>query len=310
MAFTKAWTDGSGDKVTIEYAGSSGFSGTGNGDASLVLTSDQNTTDADRSMGLSVRTADGKVTHSLVLSQPHHEVQKVAENICLCHFEAMTSGTWTDSSGKGCSIVSGHSSYVARSSTQKKFGSYSVRFAGGNRAYPVNVTLPAEYATLTEYTIQCWVWRQQALANNYYYTLFSTSGSTNGGTQFNISNGKKGACTFAVPSSGSTSVTMSTGTTTFATSRWYHVAYCRKGDKHYFFVDGVLQGTITQASPNQIRYLMIGERSTSMTNNSSNSGTNYRLAGSSTSNYAYVDEFVVTDACLWTANFTPPTSAY
>lgn len=309
MAFTKSWSDGSGDKVTIEYGSSSGFTGSGSGNASMKLTSDQNTTNADRSMSLSVRTADGKVVKSIVVNQPHNETQKVAENICICHFESVTSGTWVDSSGKGTSIVSGHSSYVARSNTQKKFGSYSVRFAGGNRAYPVNVTLPEAYANLTEYTIQCWVWRGQASANSYYYTVFSTGGGSKGGTQFHMANGSKGACTFAVPASGSTSVSLTTGKTTISTSAWHHIAYCRKGSTHYFFVDGVLQGTLTQANPNPVRYIMLGECASNATI-TPNRGTYYRLAGSSTSTYAYIDELVVTDACLWTANFTPPTSAY
>ena len=309
MAYTKSWSDGSGDKVTIEYSGATGFSGSGSGNASLTLTSDQNTTSADRSMGLSIRTADGKVVRSLTVTQAHKEVQKVAENICVCHFEAVSSGNFTDSSGKGTTLVAGHTTYVARSATQKKFGSYSVRFTGGSRAYPVTVTLPAEYANLTEYTIQCWVWRQQALANSYYYTLFSTGGGSSGGTQFNISSGRKGACSFAVPASGSSSVSLTTGKTTFRTQTWYHVAMCRKDSTFYFFVDGVLQGTVTQSNPNPLTKILIGQRATNSTG-TSNSGTYYRLAGSSTSNYAYVDEFVITDACLWTTDFTPPTSAY
>src|SRR5574341_108462 len=93
-------------------------------------------------------------------------------------------------------------------------------------------------------------------------------------------------------------LTSVTGTTTFTATGWHHVAFVRTGNTLRMFVDGVQEG---------------GDVAFSATvNNSTNKFAVGRLGELTTNTWnGSIDEFRLSiGTARWTANFTPPTSAY
>jgi hypothetical protein len=83
---------------------------------------------------------------------------------------------------------------------------------------------------------------------------------------------------------------------TLSLNTWTHIAYVRSGSSFYLFVDGTQIGTTTTGSnaayPTNAN-LQIG---------TSNNGEEWWEG--------YIDEFRYSNTARWTANFTPPSSAY
>ena len=98
--------------------------------------------------------------------------------------------------------------------------------------------------------------------------------------------------------SGGVQITGYDRLTTVSTNTWYHVAFVRNGTECYWFQGGAKCGTTIASGeitmPNIAALLEIGRWS----------GGGYYLNGGT-------DEFRVSKGIArWTANFTPPTSAY
>lgn len=83
------------------------------------------------------------------------------------------------------------------------------------------------------------------------------------------------------------------GTTTVTAGNWYHVAVCRSGSTVRLFVNGTQEATYTDSTV----YPAANPRYGSYVNNT------YSTAG-------YYGELRVTRAARYTANFTPPTTAF
>lgn len=80
-------------------------------------------------------------------------------------------------------------------------------------------------------------------------------------------------------------------------NQWAHIAICRSGEANRCFVDGVQVGnTVTD--------------STSWTTTSVGLWLGYQHNATSTALNGYLDEFRITKAARYIANFTPPTAAF
>lgn len=183
---------------------------------------------------------------------------------------------------------------VVRSTDQTKFGNYSAYFSKDSSSY-LSVTLPSEAKT-----ISFWFYCTASNASEYYPTLFSSAAySDAGGTYTHVDDGSYS--TYPVYRANSSSASGNNGTygsTAITRNEWHHFAYCIDGASHYYFLDGVLQATVAQASPNTLDSIYFGglKGASSMI-----SGCYYT---------GYIDEILICSDILYTSDFTPPTEAY
>lgn len=176
------------------------------------------------------------------------------------------------------------------SNSQIKFGESSGFLSRSESDY-ILITLPSEALTLS-----FWFYSTNSNSANYYPTLWSTqAASAYGGTYTHIDDGSYS--TYPVYRANSTSSSGnngSYGSTKITRNVWHHFAYCRNGSSHLFFLDGVLQKTITQSSYCALTELAIG---TLLSSNNPTSGTYFS---------GYIDNIMLSSECLWTANFSVP----
>jgi len=86
---------------------------------------------------------------------------------------------------------------------------------------------------------------------------------------------------------------------TINTNTWYHIAYVRNGASRYIFLDGVSQA-LTTVNAHVGNITLAGQ---------ANLARNQDLGGEYIN--GWIDEFRLSKGIArWTANFTPPTSAY
>ena len=170
------------------------------------------------------------------------------------------------------------------STTQVKYGTGSVGYAASSNG----MTVPSQpYTTLgtANFTIEFWLYLNST-ANGDFYDQRST------GTQVApVIQLASSALTYYV-----NNVTQITGTA-LSTGQWYHVAVCRSGTNTRLFVNGTQQGsTWTTDSSNYVANpLGIGAYLPTPTNSSN----------------CYLDDIRITNGIArYTANFTPPTSAF
>lgn len=180
---------------------------------------------------------------------------------------------------------------TARSSTQSKFGGYSAYFDGaGDFLYPVNSGPDFAFGT-GDFTVEMWVYLPSLGVNRFLYDGRPTS--TNGlyvSTYVSATN----TIGFFV-----SSVTRITGTTALAAMTWYHVALCRSGTSTKLFLNGVQEGATYSDGNN---YLGAANRPF-IGIDGYNSSASAMLG--------YIDDLRVTKGVArYTANFTPPSSAF
>lgn len=178
--------------------------------------------------------------------------------------------------------------------SEKMFGDASIYLNGSNY---ITVTLPNDYSPIT---IECWFNVTKENTSGEYPTLFSTTANANsGGTYMHIDDGAYSTtCVCRSNASGSSSNTGGYGSTTITRNVWHHFAYCRNGSSHYYFIDGVLQYTVTQSNPYSMQTIYFGGLR----------GASSMVSGCYMT--GYIDEIMVSSVCKWTNGFTPPTSAY
>lgn len=180
---------------------------------------------------------------------------------------------------------------TARSSTQSKFGGYSAYFDGsGDFLYPVNSGPDFAFGT-GDFTVEMWVYLPSLGVTRILYDGRPTS--TNGlyvSTYVSATN----TIVFFV-----SSVSKITGTTALAAMTWYHVALCRSGTSTKLFLNGVQEGATYSDGNN---YLGAANRPL-IGIDAYNSSASAMLG--------YIDDLRVTKGVArYTANFTPPSSAF
>ena len=218
---------------------------------------------------------------------------------CLMHFDGGDgSTTFTDKTGRSFTVSGG----PTISTAQSKFGGSSGLFSGTHNLYAAHDTglnLDADF------TIECWV-RLSSYSSSYAGSYgaaiaseYSASGSgTNNGWQVRI-DGTSSSYDAINVYSGNTTITFSAS---FSLNTWHFIAVSRVSGQIRAFVDGTQVGSTVSNSEafsqngGGIRPLYIGRL---------NDATyQFYLQGN-------LDDFRITKGIgRYTADFTPPTSAF
>ena len=202
--------------------------------------------------------------------------------VLACHFNG-TNGSTAFVDEKGHTLTPTGNSQI--STTQSKFNGSAVYFDGAGDY----ITIPSgDFAFPGDFTVEAFVRRESAAS--YFSILEGRSGANATPYVFGL---RSVGGTFrpdffngTVYSGTSTSVPLST---------WCHVAFCRQGTTLRMFVDGVadavtptVSGTLTP------------------------SGTLLYIGAIVDPTYAngYINDLIITKAARYTANFTPPSSAF
>lgn len=180
---------------------------------------------------------------------------------------------------------------TARSSTQRKFGGYSAYFDGaGDFLYPVNSGPDFAFGT-GDFTVEMWVYLPSL---GVARTLYDGRPPSTNGLYVSTYVSATNTIVFFV-----TELTRITGTTALATMTWYHVALCRSGTSTKLFLNGVQEGATYSDGNNYLGAAnrpIIGIDSYNLTATPMN---------------GYIDDLRVTKGVArYTANFTPPSSAF
>lgn len=203
--------------------------------------------------------------------------------LCLMHCEDLT-----DSLGEATIVNNG----VSVSTEQYKFGKSSLYF-NGNSYLSIKVTD-------TPCTLEFWAYILDENKSSYYPTIFSSAASKdNGGTYMHVDDdGDSKYPVYRANQTNSWSNVGGHGDTIISRNEWHHIVLSIDGSAHYFFLDGVLQQTVTQSSPHDYTTWYFGGMmgASSMVKNCYFNG--------------YIDEIIITSKCKYKENFTVPTESY
>ena len=206
--------------------------------------------------------------------------------ICLINFE------------RGNYDITGNATVKSFSATrltdQHKFGEYAAYFSKESSSH-LNITLPSEAKT-----ISFWFYCTAENTSGIYPTLFSSIAySDAGGTYAHIDDGSYSL--YPVYRANSFNAEGNNGTygsTLITRNEWHHFAYCANDSNHLYFLDGVLQATVVQNSPNSLNQLFLGGLM----------GQSNMISGCYFT--GYIDEILICSEVLYTTNFTPAAEAY
>lgn len=173
---------------------------------------------------------------------------------------------------------------VERSTTQKKYGSYSIYFPGTVSDYVyVPSGINSEFSMgAGNFTLEMWV-RPEGLAGTT--RVIAQVGNPFFNIHINSSN------RFAFSINDASIIADSTITITYG--QWYHLSLVRSNGTYYFFIDGILKVTSTDQGTLNITtsQLYLGRFSSSAL---------YPF-------YGYIDDLrILKNVAKYTANFTPP----
>ena len=213
----------------------------------------------------------------------------------LLHMDgADASTTFTDESGKAWTAVGNAQIDTA----QSKFGGASLLLDGTGDYITTPDSADFDLGS-GDFTVDGWVRLNAYVNGNTYGFLFEQYTDANNFVCFELSGATPPQLRFVAKS---TTVkadynfpwSASTGT-------WYHIAYVRNGTNFYIFINGVSQAltTTTAISTNTLPNLA----------SSGTIGISNRSGGVFFN--GWLDELRISKGIArWTANFTPPTSAY
>jgi hypothetical protein len=127
-----------------------------------------------------------------------------------------------------------------------------------------------------------------AAINPIYY-----QNTTNDDDSFHFYIDTDGSVKLVIKATSASVVSISTPASVVSTNTWYHIALVESGNNWYIFIDGILQGTGSDAdrAANYTGNVQIGKNST------------IYLTGK-------MDEFRVSSAARWTSSFIRPVSEY
>ena len=175
-----------------------------------------------------------------------------------------------------------------------------VKFGSGSLYFDQSSYLQIDLASNTPATIELWFYPQGDNTSGWYPTLISSPAyGSSGGTYMHIDDGSYS--TYPVCRANSSTANTnngSYGTTVITRNAWHHFALCISGSSHYYFIDGVLQATVSQSSPNDYTTWYLG----GLWGGSAMTSGCYYLG--------YIDEIMISSTCKWTSSFTVPTNAY
>jgi hypothetical protein len=197
----------------------------------------------------------------------------------------------TDQTGRNNFLTYGTASV---SSTQSKFGGASMYF-DGSTGYLTTSNTYTQFGT-TDFTVECWTYLTSKVTT--YPCIFSNYNAYTAGSIALFAGHNSGTTTaYQVSYNGSTFPTsINGGTVNYNT--WVHLAVVRSGTVITLYVNGSSVGTITGATA-----ALNGVGSNFYIGTSGDTISTAYIAG-------YIDDFRVSKIARYTANFTPPTSAF
>lgn len=173
------------------------------------------------------------------------------------------------------------------------------KFGGSSLYFDQNSYLKIDVGQ-TAYTLEFWFYRLGSNTSGWYPTIFSTAAANDsGGTYVHLDDGGYGR--YPVYRSNSRSNTSNNGgygDMNINSGQWYHFAYCRDGSNHRFYLDGVLQYTVSQSNPADTDIFYLG---CLFSTSSAMSGCYFN---------GYIDEVLISSSVKYDASFTPPTSSF
>jgi hypothetical protein len=195
---------------------------------------------------------------------------------------ANASTTFSDHSYNALAVTANGNAQI--STAQSKFGGASAAFDGTGDLLTLASSPLFGFGT-GDFTCECWIYRTSTSDQNILDFRTATNAQT--WVWAIISN----ALYLYAPSG-----TLVAGTTALATNQWYHIAITRSGGTIRHFLNGVLDGSGTNASDFQSsRPLTIG-------------GTPDASSGMFT---GYIDDLRITKGIArYTSTFTPPTTPF
>jgi hypothetical protein len=208
------------------------------------------------------------------------------DTVLMLHGEGTdASTTITDSSNSGRTMTAVGDAQI--DTAQSKFGSASILLDGTGDRVTAADSADWDFGT-GDFTIEAWI-RFNDNTNNQ--AIISHGDLSTTGFYFEILGGGAGPERSFILGGSSGS-----GAATFNNATWYHVAFIRSGTTVTLYLDGVSKATATNSS-----------------NISGATGSLFlgALTDSSRHFNGWIDEVrVVKGRAIWTAGFTPPTSAY
>jgi prepilin-type N-terminal cleavage/methylation domain-containing protein len=178
------------------------------------------------------------------------------------------------------------------STAQSKFGGASGYIANSNSYLSIPSSTALQIGNV-DYTIELFVYLTTGASGGMVVTKGNPYVNTEFALMYYFGNDLRYYPTNSV---GTTFTGSAVGQPTPSPNTWYHVAICRSGNTHRFYLDGVLQTTVN-ATPTVVTNdpLLIGLSPWSGTGWSAPAGI-------------YIDELRITkDIARYTSNFTPPT---
>jgi hypothetical protein len=179
-----------------------------------------------------------------------------------------------------------NSNSATTSTLVKKFGTASLSLTGSSNSYIVTDT-STDFAFGTgDFTVECWVKRNDASGTQKIFDLRTASGTVQLHAEYNYTDG------YIYVTRGTTSLVASSSIGN--TSNWQHIAVQRSGGNTRVFVNGVSGGAITDSGNYALGKVTVG----------ADYQGNNRFNG-------YVDEFRVSNTARYsTSGFTPATQAF
>lgn len=200
------------------------------------------------------------------------------------------STTITDSSSLAANWTAVGTASV--STAQFKFGSSSLIFGGqGNYITPTNTS---DYAFPSDFTVEMWLFPTTLGSNNRI--IYDCRPELTNGAYMNLYiSPTTNALIFSTQSADRI-----TGSTALTLNSWQHVALCRSGTNTRLFLNGTQEGS-TYSDTNS--YLSATAGRPRIGNNAFISNANNFIG--------HIDDIRITKGVArYTANFTPPTSAF
>lgn len=169
------------------------------------------------------------------------------------------------------------------STGQSKYGGASLSLNGSS-----HVSFPSANTIVQagDFTIECWFYAAAASASMYVYGNFSSNGAAHNALQW-----QSGGLIWYY--AGNTGISMTGAPLSLNT--WYHFAGVRVGNALTLYIDGVARGTNTISG-------VFGTP-----------GTDLRIGNTNWTNnwwWGDIDDFRITRAARYTANFTPPVAEF
>jgi len=186
------------------------------------------------------------------------------------------------------------------STTIVKYGSRSMRFSPGNSSYYLKVPLTSnlQFAAGEQFTIECWIYLNANAAG--ICAVWSNYNSFSSGTlSLFAGHGSSNSNLFIIAHNGTFPAASSSTTVNSRIGLWTHIAVVRNSDNYIrMYINGSVEGS---AILSNVALTGVGPTFWIATTGDSTAGNPDM----------YVDDFRITKGyARYTANFTPPSSAF